>query len=108
MENMRFMVEQLKKREEAREMLYNAAAKCFTLSGNALHSGIKSQEEAVAAYCKQERERLATIIQNDGKVVRDMSFPFMPYTTILYDYNGELFEIVTEHDVTTSIRYCER
>lgn len=110
MENMRFNVERLNKSEESITQLHDAAALNFAFSGEqrTLWEGIKAQEEAVSAYCKQERERLAAIIRNEGEVVRDMSFPFMPYTTILYDYDGELFEIVTEHDETTSIRYCTR
>lgn len=110
MENMRFYVESLTKSEEAITLLYNAAAMNFAFSGEqrSIWEGIKAQEEALTVYCKKERDRLAAIIRTEGKVVRDMSFPGIHFTTKIYEYDGELFKIETEYGETTEIVYCER
>lgn len=108
MDNMRFYVEQLTKYEEAITLLYNAAANCFTLNDeDTLYKGIKEQEAAVSVFCKQEKERLAAIIRKEGKVIKDMSLSGFPFTSIIYDYNGEQYIIETEFEETTSIEYCE-
>ncbi len=109
MENLLYHVQNLKKSEESITLLYNAAAMNFAYSGEkrVIWEGIKAQEEALTTYCRKERERLATIIREGGKVVKDMSIPGFPFTTVIYDYNGEQYKIETECNETTSIRYCE-
>lgn len=109
MENMLFYVQNLNKSEESITLLYNAAALNFAFSGEqrAIWEGIKAQEEAVTAYCKRERERLATIIRNEGKVFKNVSFPGSSFASIIYDYNGEQYMIKTEFGETTSLTCVE-
>ena len=108
-ENMRHYVEALNKSEESVTLLYDAAAMNFAFSGEqrTIWEGIKAQEEALTAYCKQERERIAEIIIHEGKDVKNMSIPGFPFTEIIYDYNGEKYRIATENGEITSIVYIE-
>lgn len=110
-DNMKFYVDQLNNKEKAIELLYNAAANCFTLSRESteksLYDGIKAQESALIAYCKQERERLAAIIRSEGKMyAKDAALLGFPSYREFYTYNGERYMIVNDEEEPT-IKYIE-
>ncbi|MBR3795722.1 MAG: hypothetical protein IKK34_06805 [Clostridia bacterium] len=109
MDNMLFYVRNLKNSEEAITLLYNAAALNFAFSGDqrVIWEGIKAQEEALTNYCKNERERLAKIIREKGQVVRGMSMEGCPFGSVVYDLDGEKYEIKTEFGAVTNIDYLE-
>ena len=109
MENMRYLVDCLKKAEEAIDLLYSAAALNFAFSGEQrlIWEGIKAQEEALTAYCKKERERLTNIIRNDGKAYgKDVPLPEFPPYREFFEYNGERYMIVNDEEEPT-IEYIE-
>lgn len=101
-EHMRHFVECLNKSEEAITLLYNAAAMTFDFNGEkrAIYDGIKAQEEALNAYYRQEWERLAAIIRNEGKAYsKDASLlgGITPYREF-YEFRGERYMIINDEE----------